>query len=95
MLSLLRLECKQKIIQTHFEFAYFSFLLTSFGVETINTFIRSRSFLENQNRFQTKMGKVCTRFQTKTAQKPYQTEMGRLFGKFFYQTSPPYKLIYL
>ena len=28
MLSLLRLERKQKIIQIHFEFAYFSFFLT-------------------------------------------------------------------
>ena len=30
-----------------------------------------RSSLENHNRFQTKMGKVYTRFQIKTAQKPY------------------------
>ena len=37
----------------------------------INTFIHSRSSLENHIRFQTKMGKVYTRFQTKTAQKPY------------------------
>ena len=30
----------------------------SFGTETINTFIRSRSFLQNHTRFQTKIGKV-------------------------------------
>ena len=37
--------------------------------------MRSRSSLENHTRFQTKMGKVYTRFQTKTAQKP--DPMGR------------------
>ena len=35
------------------------------------TFIHSRSSLENHTRFQTKLGKIYTRFQTKTAQKPY------------------------
>ena len=39
MLSLHRLERKQKIIQGHFEFAYFSFFPYSFGIEIINTFI--------------------------------------------------------
>ena len=38
-------------------------------------FIHSRSSLENHTQFQTKMGKVYTRFQNKTAQKPYL--MGR------------------
>ena len=65
VLSLLRLERKQSIIQIHFEFAYFSFFLSySLGIETINTFIHSLSYLENH-----------TLFQTKTAQKPYP--MGR------------------
>ena len=49
----------------------FLFLSYSFGIEMINTFIHSHSSLENHTRFQTKMGKVYTRFQTKTAQKPY------------------------
>ena len=44
-------------------------------METIDTFIHSRSSLENHTRFQTKMSKVYTRFHTKTAQKPYP--MGR------------------
>ena len=35
------------------------------SIETINTFIRSRSSLENNTRLQTKMGKACTHFQTK------------------------------
>ena len=37
----------------------------------INTFVHSRSSLENHTLFQTKMNKVCTRFHTETAQKPY------------------------
>ena len=37
----------------------------------INTFIHSRSSLKNQTRFQNKIGKVYTRFQTKMPQKPY------------------------
>ena len=48
-------------------------------METIDTFIHSCSSLENHTRFQTKMGKVYTRFHTKTAQKPYP--MGRQIGE--------------
>ena len=58
--SFLRLERKQKFLQKHFEFAY-----------SITTFIHSRISLQNHTRFQTKMGKVYTRFQTKKAEKPY------------------------
>ena len=43
----------------------FLFRSYSFGIETINTFIHSRSSPENHTRVQTKMGKVYTRFQTK------------------------------
>ena len=49
----------------------FLFLSYSFGTETINTFVHSRNALENHTRFQTKMSKVYTRFQTKTAEKPF------------------------
>ena len=73
MLSLLRLERKQTNSSNPFRIRIFLFLSYSFGIETINTFIHSRSSLENHTRFQTKMGKVYTRFQTKTAQKPYPT----------------------
>ena len=54
------------------------FLRLSFtsGIETINTFIHARSYLENNSRFQTKMGKICTCFQTKKAQKPYPKRGG-------------------
>ena len=71
MLSLLRLERKQKSSSNAFRIRIFLFLSYSFGIETINTFIHSRSSLENHTRFQTKMGKVYTRFQTKTAKKTY------------------------
>ena len=47
MLSLLRLERKQKILQSHFEFNISLSFLLRFGIETINTFIHSRSFLKN------------------------------------------------
>ena len=67
MSSLLRLERKQNNSSNPFRICIFLFL--SFETETINTFIHSRSSLENHTRFQTKMGKVYTRFQTKTAQK--------------------------
>ena len=39
----------------------------SFGIEMAN----NRSSFVNHTRFQTKMGKIYTRSQTKTAQKPY------------------------
>ena len=67
MLSLLRLEHKQKKnrIRT------FLFLSYSFEIETINTFILSRGPVENHTRFQTKIGKVNTPFQTKKDQKHY------------------------
>ena len=48
----LSLECKQTN-QIQFEFSFFR-------IETLNTFIYSRSSLENHTRFQTKVGKVYT-----------------------------------
>ena len=69
MLSLLRLGSKQNNSWNPFRIRMFFFLTYSFGTETINTFIHSRSSLKNHTRFQTKMGKMYTRFQTKTAQK--------------------------
>ena len=40
----------------------FLLLSYSFGIETINTFMHSRSSLENHTRFQNKLGKVYTSF---------------------------------
>jgi len=48
----------KKILQIHFEFPYFYFVLALFGIKMINTFICSRGSLENHTRYQTKMGKV-------------------------------------
>ena len=75
MLSLLSLERKQNNSSNPVQIRIFLFLSDSFGIEALNTSIHSRSSLENHTRFQTKMGKVYTRFQTKTAQKP--PPMGR------------------
>ena len=72
---IIRLGCKHKNYSNPFRICLFLFLSYSFGIETIKMFIHSSSSLENPNRFQTKMGKVYSRFQTKMAQKPYP--MGR------------------
>ena len=71
----LTLERKQKNYSNSFRIPIFLFLSYSFGVETIKYVPRLRSSLENHTRFQTKMGEVYTRFQSKTAQEPYP--MGR------------------
>ena len=75
MLSLLRLECKQKkifkpILNSHTTLSFL--LIWEWNHKYFHTLC---SFLENHTRFQTKMSKVYTCFQTKTAQKPYP--MGR------------------
>ena len=41
----------------------------SFGIETTNTLIHIRSSFVNHTRFQSKMGKIYSRFETKAAQK--------------------------
>ena len=69
MLSLLRLQRKQKISSNPFQIRILLFLSYSFGIETMNTFIHSRSSFKNHTWFQ--MGKVFTCFQTEMAQKPY------------------------
>ena len=58
--------CKQKNSSSAFWIRIFLLLSYSFGIETINMFIHSRSTLENHTPFQTKMGKVYTCFQAKT-----------------------------
>ena len=56
MSSLLRLERKQKNSRNPLRIRIFLFLSYPFGIETINTFIHSRSrSLENHTRFQTNM----------------------------------------
>ena len=93
MLSLLRLERKQKNSSNTFRIRIFLFLSYSFRIETINTFIHSRSSFENHIRFQTKMGKVYMypfSDQIKTVQKRYP--MGRHIPYIAYigeYTTPP------
>ena len=79
-LSLLRLGRKHKNYSNLFGIRIFLFLSYSFGIETIKMFIHSRSSPENHTRFQTKMGKVYIRFQTKTSQKPYPMVDVRIAG---------------
>ena len=52
-------------------FTAFLFHSYSFGIETINTFIRPRISLENVTRFKTKMDKVYTPFSDKKTQELY------------------------
>ena len=85
MLSLPTLERKQNNFANAFLIPIFLVLSCSFGIKRINTLISSRSSLENHTRFQAKMGIVYTRFQTKTAQKPYP--MGRQIS--LYEGVPP------
>ena len=74
-LTVLRLERQEKdfLKSTSNSHITLSFLSYSFGIkttkrETTNTFMHS---LENHTRVQTRISKVYTPFQTKTAQKPY------------------------
>ena len=62
MVSLLRLERKQKNSSIPFRILIFFFLSNSFGIATVKTFIQPRSSLKNHTRFQTKMGKVVYPF---------------------------------
>ena len=65
MSSLLRLERKQKISSNAFRIRLFPLCYYSFGIEMINTFIHSRSSLENYTRFHTKMEKSIPVFRPK------------------------------
>ena len=65
------LERKPKKYSKPFRIRIFLFLSSSFEIETINTFIRSRSSLESHTRFHTKMAKcipVCRPKRSKTPQ---------------------------
>ena len=58
MLPLLQIKAQTKIFWNPFRIRIFLFLSYSFGIKTINTFLHSRSSLENHTQFQTKMGEV-------------------------------------
>ena len=88
MLSLLRLERKQNNSSNSFLISIFFFLSYSFGIQTIKTFVHSRSSLKNHTRFQTKMGKVYTCFQTKRRKNP--TPCGGTYLYSLYKGIPPW-----
>ena len=88
-LSFLRLERKQRNSSNEFRIRIFLFRSYSFGIKMITTFICSRSSLENHTRFQTKMCKGYTRFQTKKAQKPYPLGWHIRICLILECTSPP------
>ena len=92
----------KKNIQIHFEFAYFSFFPYSFGMETINTFIHSRSFLENHTRFQTKWAKCIPVFRStwakcipvfRSKRRKNPTRWGRTYLDGLYNGVPPGSLV--
>ena len=86
MLSLLRLERKQKNSSNPFRIRIFLFLSYSFGIETIKTFIHSRSSLENHTQFQSKMGKIYTLFVPK--RRKYPTRWGGTYLYSLYKGVP-------
>ena len=71
MSSLLKLERQVKDFLESTSIRMSLFLSYSFGIETKNTFIHSRSSLENHTRFLTKFSKMYNRFLTEKALKPY------------------------
>ena len=90
MSSLLRLERKQKIYSNAFRICIFLFSRSySFGIETINTFIHSRSSIENYTRFQTIMGKSIPVFRPKRPQIHTLCGGTNLHGLFWGVQPPP------
>ena len=89
MLSLLRLEHKQKNSSNAFRILIFSFFRTPFGIKTIKTFIQSRSSLKNHTRFQTKMAKVYTRFPDQNGAKTLPDRATHAYIAYIRDSPPP------
>ena len=70
-----------------FRIYIFLFRSYSFGIETINTFIRSCSSLENHTRFQTKWAKCIPVFRPKRRKNPILWGRTHLYG--LYKGVPP------
>ena len=86
---LLRFEGKQKNSSNPFRIRIFLFLSYSFGIETRNTFIHSRSSLGNHTRFHTKLGKMYARFQTKNGAKTLPDETAHTYIAYIREYPPP------
>ena len=89
MLIFRRLERKQIISSNEFQIRIFPIHSYSFGIAPIDTFIHSRISLEKHTRFQTKMGKMNTRFQAKTAEKPLHFGAAHTYMAFLGARHPP------
>ena len=88
MLSLLKLESKQKISSNAFRIFIFLFSRSyQFRIETTNTFIHSLSSIENHTRFQTKVGKSLPVFRPKRPK--IHTLCGGTNLHYLYRGVPP------
>ena len=61
----------KRFLKIHFELAYYGFISYPFGTNRQICLYTTVAPSKHYTRFQTKVGKFCNRFQTKTAQKPY------------------------
>ena len=71
MSSLLRLKPPQKDLFNTISNSHITLSFLFIWIETTNKLIHNRSSFVNHTRFPTKMGKIYTRFQTKTVQNPH------------------------
>ena len=90
MLSLYRLQCKQKklfksLSNSHISLSFLTHLPNG-NDKYVHTLC---SFLENHTRFQTKMGKVYTRFLTKNRAKTLADGAAHTYMAYIGSTPPP------
>ena len=86
---LLRSEHKQKIYSNTFRIRIFLFLSFSFGIDTINTFIRSRCSLENHTRSQRKIFPFFRLKRSRNHSFWGGTYLYGLYKGFFHPPPPP------
>ena len=84
-----RLKRQQKYFLKSISNSHVTLSFPSLGIETTNTLIHNRSSVVNHTRFQTKMGKVYNRFQTKTGQKPFSAAQTYMAYIRVYPPPPP------
>ena len=89
MSSFFRLERKRTISPNAYPIRKFLLRSYSFGVETINKFIHPRSSIENHTRFQVKMGKEYTRFQTRKDKKTLHFWAVHVYMAYIGESPPP------
>ena len=82
MSSLLRLKPPQKDLFNTISNSHITLSFLFIWIETTNKLIHNRSSFVNHTRFPTKMGKIYTRFQTKTAQNLYPFGGTYVFGSY-------------